>query len=126
MDEFSVYDDTFKEALNNLEKVLIVCQEDFLTLSNEKFRILSKEGIILRNHISSVGIKVYLTIIKVIMDLQAPRSQKYVRSFLGHVSYYRRFIENFTKIATPMFKLLIKDIDFVWDSQCQNTFEELK
>jgi hypothetical protein len=48
------------------------------------------------------------------------------KNFLGHVGYYRRFIENFTKIVAPMFKLLAKDVDFSWDSHCQNAFEVLK
>jgi len=42
MDEFSVYGDTFKEALDNLEKVLIRCWEAYLSLSNEKGEMLSK------------------------------------------------------------------------------------
>jgi hypothetical protein len=45
---------------------------------------------------------------------------------LGHVRYYRQFIENFTKIANPMFKLLVKDAKFCWDNNCQNDFEILK
>jgi hypothetical protein len=42
------------------------------------------------------------------------KTQKEVRSFLGHARYYRGFIENFTKIVLPMFELLIKDVDFIW------------
>ena len=84
------------------------------------------EGIALCHHISSIGIKVDPTRIEVISKLPPPQTQKDVRSFLGHASYYRRFIENFTKIATPMFKLLTKDAHFVWDSQCQTTFQILK
>jgi hypothetical protein len=49
-----------------------------------------------------------------------------VRIFLGHAGYYRRFIENFTKIVAPMFGLLIKDVDFSWTEQCQTAFETLK
>ena len=45
---------------------------------------------------------------------------------MGHVGYYRQFIENFTKIANPMFKLLAKDEEFCWDNNCQNAFENLK
>jgi hypothetical protein len=45
---------------------------------------------------------------------------------LGHVGYYRRFIENFTKIVAPMYKLLAKDTNFLWDAQCQVSFEILK
>jgi hypothetical protein len=49
-----------------------------------------------------------------------------VRRFLGHAGYYRRLIENFTKIAAPLFGLLIKDVDFVWTEQCQTAFKTLK
>jgi len=84
------------------------------------------KGIVLGHHISSMGIKVDLVKIEVISRLPPPQSQKEVRSFLGHAGYYRRFIENFTKIATPTFKLLTKDLYFDWDSQCQIVFETLK
>ena len=51
--------------------------------------------------------------------------EKEVRIFLGHVGYYRCFIENFTKIAAPMFKLLTKDSKFQWIESYQNSFEIL-
>jgi hypothetical protein len=60
------------------------------------------------------------------MDFPAPHSPKEVRIFLGHVVYYRIFIENFTNIVSPICKLLAKDIEFLWDSQCQISFEILK
>ena len=71
--------------------------------------MLQTEGIALGHHISAEGIKVDLTKIEVIVDLPAPKTQKEVRRFLGHASYYRQFIENFTKIASPLFSLLRKD-----------------
>ena len=49
-----------------------------------------------------------------------------MRIFLGHAGYYRRFIENFKKIAATMFKLLIKDVEFQWTESCQDAFEILK
>ena len=49
-----------------------------------------------------------------------------VRSFLGMVGYYWRFIEGFSKIAKPMTSLLEKNAKFVWTEQCQASFEELK
>ena len=67
------------------------------------------EGIVLGHHVSSQGIKVDPSKIEVIVGLPYPKTQKEVRSFLGHAGYYRCFIENFTKIAAPMFKLLTKD-----------------
>ena len=51
---------------------------------------------------------------------------KEVRSFLGLVGYYRRFIENFSKIAKPLTSLLEKNADFIWTDERQMTFDELK
>ena len=71
--------------------------------------MLLTEGIVLGHHVSSQGIKVDPTKIKVIVGLPSPKNQKEVRSFLGHAGYYHHFIEKFTKIVAPMFKLLTKD-----------------
>jgi hypothetical protein len=112
MDDFTVYGNTFEEALANLEKVLIKCQETNLALSHEKCFMLQTEGIVLGHCVSSAGIKVDPKKIEVISKLPVPKNQKDVRSFLGHAGYYRRFIENFTQITSPLFKLLTKDNDF--------------
>ena len=88
--------------------------------------MLLTEGIVLRHNVSSQGIKVDLAKIEVIVDIPSPKNQKEVRIFLGHVGYYRLFIENFTKIATPMFKLLMKDAEFQWIESCRSAFEVLK
>ena len=49
-----------------------------------------------------------------------------IRSFLGLVGYYRRFIENFSRIAKPMNELLKKENKFDWNDDCQTSFQELK
>ena len=78
------------------------------------------------NCVSSTRIKVDPTKIEVISNLPVPKTPKDVKSFLGHASYYRRFIENFIKIASPLFKLLTKDNEFFWNISCQTAFETLK
>jgi hypothetical protein len=97
-----------------------------LSLSHVKCKILLIEGVVLGHHISSEGIKFDPAKIEVIVRLPPPKTQKEVRSFLGHARYYRRFIENFTKFVAPMFVLLIKDVGFVWTEKCQTTFQTLK
>jgi len=84
------------------------------------------EGIVLGHHISGDGIKVDKSKVEVISKLSIPNCQKDVRSFLGFTRYYRRFIENFTKIASPLFKFLTKDCEFNWNSDCQLAFETLQ
>ncbi|GKG41549.1 reverse transcriptase domain-containing protein, partial [Tanacetum coccineum] len=47
-------------------------------------------------------------------------------SFLGHAGFYRRFIQDFSKIAWPTTHLLEKDTPFFFSSKCQSSFEVLK
>ena len=58
MDDFTVYGNNYEEALDNLEKVLIIYQETNLDLSHEKCKMLMIEGIVLGHHISDISIKV--------------------------------------------------------------------
>ena len=113
MDDFTPYGDNFEEALTNLENVLKRCKETQLSLSTEKCHMMMMEGVVLGHYISSTGIQVDLAKIEVILQIPVPKTQKEVRSFLGHAGYYRRFIENFSKIASPLFNLLSKEIEFV-------------
>jgi hypothetical protein len=64
--------------------------------------------------------------IHIITQIRIPSSQKEVCNFLGHASYYIRFIPNFTSLATPLFNLLSYEAKFKWDDECQISFEILK
>ena len=57
-DDFTVYGNNSQEALDNLGKVLIRCQEMNLSLSHEKCKMLLTEGVVLGHHGSFEGIKV--------------------------------------------------------------------
>jgi hypothetical protein len=126
IDEFTPYGVSFQEALENLEKVLKRCIQAQLSLSTEKFHMMMSEGIVLGHFISSQGIQVDPSKIQVIKDLPTPKTQTEVRSFLGHAGYYRRFIKNFSKIASPLFVLLMKNVEFNWTNFCQEAFSTLK
>eukprot|EP00253_Pinus_taeda_P013313 PITA_13313 len=90
MDDFSVYRNSFEHALENLERVLKICIEANLPLSNEKFFMMLNKGIVLGHYVSSQGIKVDLAKIQIIIDFPIPQNQREERSFLGYASYYRR------------------------------------
>jgi hypothetical protein len=49
-----------------------------------------------------------------------------IHSFLGLAGYYHRFIQDFSKLAKPMTRLLEKGKEFKWTQDCQESFEELK
>ncbi|RDY14397.1 putative mitochondrial protein, partial [Mucuna pruriens] len=89
-------------------------------------QVHSREGIVLGHLVSSGGIEVDKAKVDIIASLPNPASMWEVRSFLGHVGFYRRFIKNFNKIALPLSKLLLKDVDFVFDQPFVDAFQELK
>ncbi|XP_072060256.1 uncharacterized protein [Arachis hypogaea] len=61
-----------------------------------------------------------------VMEWERPTTVTEVRSFLGLAGYYRRFIEEFFRIALPMTKLTRKEVSFVWTSECEKNFQTLK
>lgn len=126
MDEFTVFVNTFKDALDNLENVLQRCQDTNLSLSHEKCHMLMTKGIVLGNHISANEILVNPKKIEIIKNIPTPHKPKYVHSFLGHIRYYRRVIKDFIKIASLLFELLSKDNEFKWSLSCQESFDTLK
>ncbi|GJY61867.1 reverse transcriptase domain-containing protein [Tanacetum coccineum] len=64
--------------------------------------------------------------VDVIAKLPHPTSVKGIRSFLGHAGFYRRFIQDFSKIAWPMTHLLEKDTPFIFSKECVESFNILK
>ena len=76
MDDFTLYGDSFDEALENLEKVLKQCEHTHLSLSTEKLHMIMSEGVVLGHFISSAGIQVDTTKIKVISNIPIPGSLK--------------------------------------------------
>nr|GFB49505.1 reverse transcriptase domain-containing protein [Tanacetum cinerariifolium] len=85
-----------------------------------------KEGIVLGHKISKNGIKVDKAKFDMIAKFPHPTIVKCIRSFLGHVDVYRRFIQDFSKIARSMTRLLEKDTSFFFFKECVEAFQTLK
>ncbi|GJW40981.1 reverse transcriptase domain-containing protein [Tanacetum coccineum] len=126
MDDFSVFGDIFDSCLSNLEKMLKRCEDTNLVLNWEKCHFMCREGIVLGHKILKSGIEVDRAKVDVIAKLPHPTIVKGVRSFLGHAGFYRRFIQDFSKIARPMTPLLEKETPFVFSKDCIDAFQTLK
>ena len=81
-----------------------------------------QEGIVLGYKVSKNSIKVDKAKIEVIDKLSLPTSVKGIRSFLGHVGFYRRFIKDFFKVVKPLCSLLEHDKPFHFDEDCLQAF----
>ena len=64
--------------------------------------------------------------VEAVMSWERPKSVFEIRSFLGLPGYYRRFIEDFSRLTTPMTRLTRKEVKFDWDDRSKEAFKELK
>ena len=126
MDDFLVYGSSFDDCLKNLKTVLQRCQDKNLALNWEKCHFMVTKGIVLGHKISAARLEVDQAKIIVIKTLMPPTTMKGIRSFMGHVGFYRRFIKDFSKISRPLCKLLEKYAKFDFDESCRSAFEEIK
>ncbi|KAL4011292.1 hypothetical protein IC575_028346 [Cucumis melo] len=111
-----------------LDTFVIVFIDDILIYSKteaeheEHLRMVSFLGHV----VSKAGVSVDPTKIEAVTSWPRPFTVSEVRSFLGLAGYYQRFVENFSRIATPLTQLTRKGAPFVWSKACEDSFQNLK
>ena len=111
IDDILVYSHSREEHQEHLRVVLEILRAHKLFAKFSKFWLSSVS--FLGHVISDEGISVDPKKIEVVRDWKRPTTVTEIRSFLGLVGYYRRFMENFSKIAAPLAKLTQKNVKFV-------------
>ena len=76
--------------------------------------------------VSASGVSMDQEKVKAIMGWERPKSVFEIRSFLGLARYYKRFIEDFSRLASLMKKVTRKEVKFEWNDVCERAFQELK
>nr|GEU63378.1 putative reverse transcriptase domain-containing protein [Tanacetum cinerariifolium] len=105
-----------------LDKFVIVFIDDILIYSKTREEHVER----LRHVINANRIHVDPSKIETVKNWKAPRTSFEVRSFLGLAGYYRRFSENFSKIAKSLTILTQKCKTFNWDEEQELAFQTLK
>lgn len=126
LDDIIVFSNTFDEHLIHLRDVLNRLRTVGLKLQAKKCTFGSKQVKYLGHIVSADGIATDHDKVQIIRDYKIPAKVSEVRSFLGLVGYYRKFIKDFSKIAEPLTNLTRKDVPFVWTEDCKQAFELLK
>src|SRR5437016_12632862 len=126
IDDILVYSKNGEEHARHLRLVLDRLCEHQLYAKFSKCQFWLKEVSFLGHILSAKGVAVDPSKVQEVLEWKAPTSVTESRSFLGLAGYYRQFIQDFSKIAKPMIKLLQKEAKFNWTSVCETTFQQLK
>jgi hypothetical protein len=126
IDDVLVRSPTWEQHLQDLRDVFTCLRKAGLRLSIKKCYFGEPHVRFLGFIISESGISPDKSKVQAMEDFPTPNSVKQLRSFLGTTGFYRRFIENYSKIVNPLNALLAKNRPFEWTDRQQRAFDELK
>jgi hypothetical protein len=126
LDDIMVHSSTWEEHLKHLDAVFQCLKKAGLTVKLKKCHFGRIEVEYLGHVVGREGIKVDPKKVTAIAELRAPRNVSEVRTLLGMVAYYRRFIPDCSALSKPLHNLTRKDTPFVWSEACEASMAELK
>ena len=126
IDDILIYSKSREEHEQHLRSVLQTLREHQLYGKFSKSEFWLERVAFLGHVVSRNGIEVDPQKIEAVKQWLRPTSVTEIRSFLGLAGYYRRFVENFSRISAPLTKLTQKNVKFQWSEACEKSFLELK
>ena len=126
IDDIIVFSTSFRDHLQHLEEVFRRLRQANVKLKPSKCSFARSQVEYLGHLVSKHGVRPNPAKITAVTEFPVPTNVKGVRSFLGLANYYRRFVKDFARIASPLNQLLRKDVRFQWDTACQTAFDTLK
>ena len=122
LDDIVICSRTLEEHVNHLSLVLSQLRKYTLYVKMEKCEFAQQEIKFLEHLVSKNQVRMDPKKVQAIVDWQAPRHVKDLRSFHGLANYYRKFIAGYSKRATTLTDLLMKDTKWVWSERCDEAF----
>ncbi|WVZ89930.1 hypothetical protein U9M48_036275 [Paspalum notatum var. saurae] len=126
IDDILIYSKDEKEHEEHLRTVLTRLREHKLYAKSSKCAFWLKEVGFLGHILSEKGVAVDPSKVECVLNWKQPKTVTEIRSFLGLVCYYCRFIKDFSKTAKPMTSLAKKNARYSWTSHCEEAFQSLK
>nr|KYP60589.1 Retrovirus-related Pol polyprotein from transposon gypsy [Cajanus cajan]KYP60590.1 Retrovirus-related Pol polyprotein from transposon gypsy [Cajanus cajan] len=125
-DDILVFSKSLDEHLGHLRGVLIILRDNHLYANLEKCTFCKENVNFLGFIVGKEGVQVDPEKIKAIQDWPIPKSVGDVRSFHGLASFYRRFVKDFSTLASPLNELVKNDVPFIWGQAQEKDFSDLK
>ncbi|TYK05031.1 reverse transcriptase [Cucumis melo var. makuwa] len=126
IDDILVYSMDKKAHEEHLRIVLQTLRDKQLYAKFSKCELWLNQVVFLGHVVSADGVSVDPQKVEGVANWERPVSATEVCSFLGLAGYYRRFIEDFSRLALPLTALTRKNAKFEWSDKCEQSFQELK
>lgn len=125
-DDILVFSTSLQEHVTSLRKIFDRLRESNFKLQLDKSEFMKRETPYLGHIITPDGVKPNPEKISAILKYPIPRTTKQIKSFLGLIGYYRRFIPNFARVTKPLTACLKKGAKIILSPEYVNCFEHCK
>jgi hypothetical protein len=126
LDDITVFSKFDREHCCHLRKVFLKCRSFGISLNPKKSLFSMHEGKLLGHIVSTEEVRIEPRRVEAIQALSIPRSKKEVQSFLGKITFLRRFVPNFSEKVKLITTMLRKGNEVRWTYKSLNSFEKIK
>ena len=126
LDDILITAENDEQHMARLEQVLKTLQENGLKLNEKKCKFMQSEITYLGHCIDANGLHPNKDKVNCIINAPEPTDESTLRAFLGQMTYYTHFVDNLSKLTSPLNKLLRKDQPWEWGTEQQTAFENCK
>jgi len=132
IDDILIFSKDIDEHLKHIREVMSIFADNQLYIRSEKCQWMRKSldylGFAIQGSadLASGEIKPSIINIKAVTDWEIPTNVRHVQSFLGFTIFYRRFIKDYSSIASPLYKLTEKGFAYHWSIECNHAFRAFK
>ena len=126
LDDILVTGATEAEHLHNLQEVLSRLEQTGMHLKKDKCAFLLPQVEYLGHQISQKGLHPTKEKVRAIVEAPAPQNVTQLKSFLGMLNYYGKFLPNLSTMLAPLYSLLHKQTAWQWNTAQQTAFSKAK
>ncbi|XP_023806908.1 uncharacterized protein LOC105356774 isoform X2 [Oryzias latipes] len=126
LDDILIFSRSKTEHVQHVRKVLLRLLQNQLYVKAEKCEFHVTTTSFLGLVISEGRVKMDPKKVQAVLEWPKPENRKQLQRFLGFANFYRRFIKNYSKIASPLYALTSCKRTFSWNQEAESAFQELK
>ncbi|XXG41985.1 hypothetical protein AAC387_Pa01g2344 [Persea americana] len=126
VDDLAVKSKRKEDHLQDLREVFLRLRKHKLRMNPLKCFFSVSSGKFLGFIVRKAGIELDPIKVKAILEMLSPRTPRELKGLQGRLAYIRRFISNLSGKCRPFSRLMKKGVDFVWDTECEAAFQDIK